>query len=279
MMKYITLSNGRKMPAIVMSTNYMDYPLMKQVVSAGLAIGYRAFDTARDYGNEPIVGRVLAECLREAGLTREDIFITTKIGNGQQARGDIAREIDISLKNLRTDYVDLWLMHWPYPGYYIDTYHQMEAVYHSGRARAIGMANYRLRHFRALMAAGIEVMPHAVQHECHPLRTADDILVFCRERGIAVQAYSALCRMIAPVREAEVLQSLAAKYHKTIGQIILRWHVERGTVPVFKSFKPARLAENFAIWDFALTADEVAAISALDCDYKYHLESASCPGY
>jgi len=276
---YFTLSNGVKMPALVMSTNYMDYPLMKKVVTAGLKIGYRAFDTARDYGNEPIVGRVLEECLQEQGLRREDIFITTKIGNGQQAEGNIQEQIEISLKNLRTDYVDLWLMHWPYPGYYVDTWHKMEKVYASGRAHAIGMANYRLRHFRHLFDAGIEVMPHCVQHECHPLRTADDLLAFCNEHHIAIQAYSALCRMMPAVRNSPILQSLAEKYHKTIGEVILRWHIQRGITPVFKSTKPSRLEENFDIWDFQLTEDEISDISSMDQDYKYHLESASCPGY
>lgn len=278
-MEEIELSNGVKMPAIVMSTNYMDYPLMKEVVTAGLKLGYRAFDTARDYGNEHIVGRVLEECLREQGMRREDIFITTKIGNGQQIEGNIAEQIDMSLKNLRTDYVDLWLMHWPYPDYYVDTYHKMEQVYKEGKAHAIGMANYRLRHFRHLLECGVEIMPHCVQHECHPLRTTEDILAFCREHNIAVQAYSALCRMIPEVRNNEILQKIAQKYQKTIGQIILRWHFQRGTVPVFKSFKPKRLAENYDIWDFVLTEEEVRSISAMNQDYKYHLESASCPGY
>lgn len=278
-MEYITLSNGRRMPAMVMSTYEMDYPLMKEMVRAGLAIGYRAFDTARDYGNEAVVGRVISECLREAGLAREDIFITTKIGNSQQSSGDIAGEIDRSLQNLRTDYVDIWLMHWPYPGYHTRTYRGMEAAYRAGKARGIGMANYSLRHFAELLSAGIEIMPHCVQHECHPLRTTDDVIAFCRQHDIAVQAYAPLCQMVAPLREAPVLQALAAKYGRTIGQIVLRWHIERGTVPVFGSLKPARLAENFAVWDFSLEPNEVAAISALNADYKCWIESIYCPGY
>ncbi len=278
-MDTLTLSNGKKMPCMVMSTNYMDYPLMKKVVTAGLKCGFRAFDTARDYGNEDVVGRVISECMRELHIPREEIFITTKIGNSQQALGNIEQQIEISLKNLRTEYVDLWLMHWPYPDHYVDTYKKMEKVYRTGKARAIGMANYRLRHFERLFGAGIEVTPHCVQYECHPMRTADEILSFCRSKDIAVQAYSPICRMIPEIRDNSLLKEIADKYHKTVAQVILRWHIQRGTVPVFKSVKPERLEENIDIFDFELTDDDVRAVSSLDQDYKYHLESASCPGY
>lgn len=278
-MKTIRLSNGVKMPPIIMSTNWMDYPTMKKVVSAGLQIGYRAFDTARDYGNEHIVGRVLNECLEERELKREDIFITTKIGNSQQKRGDIENEIEISLKNLQTDYVDCWLMHWPYPDYYIDTYHKMEKVYESGRARAIGMANFHVRHFAKLWDAGLSVIPHCVQFEHHPMRTADDIVEFCRANKIAIQAYSPLCRMIDPIRNSHILNEIAKRVGKTVGQVILRWHYQHNSIPCFKSLKPSRLEENFQIWDFELTDEDMSAIHLMDCDYKYHLESASCPGF
>lgn len=277
--KYIRLSNQKLMPAIVMSTNRMDYSEMKSLVSAGLKIGYRAFDTARDYFNEHIVGQVLRECLEEQGLKREDIFITTKIGNSQQREGNMEEQIEISLKNLQTDYVDCWLMHWPYPDYYIDTYHQMEKVYQSGRARSIGMANYHVRHFKKLWDAGFDIKPHCVQFELHPMRTADDIVAFCKEHEIAIQAYSPLCRMIPRIKESPVLHSIAEHHHRSVAQIILRWHIQRGSVPVFRSGSPVRLAENFAVWDFELTPQEMEQIHGLDEDYKYHLESASCPGF
>lgn len=278
-MKPVIFHNGVEMPPIIMSTNWMDYPTMKEVVTAGLKIGFRAFDTARDYGNEYIVGRVLSECLKEQGLKREDIFITTKIGNSQQRLGNIERQIDQSLRNLRTDYVDCWLMHWPYPDYYIDTYHKMEKVYKDGKARAIGMANYHLRHFKKLWEAGFDTAPHCVQFEHHPMRTADDIQEFCHEHDIAIQAYSPLCRMIEPIKHSPILQAIAERTKKSIGQVILRWHYQHRSVPCFKSLKPKRLEENFNIWDFELTGEEMAAINSMDCGYKYHLESASCPGF
>lgn len=278
-MHKVRFHNGIEMPPIIMSTNWMDYPTMKEVVTAGLKIGFRAFDTARDYGNEHIVGRVLKECLAEQGLKREDVFITTKIGNGQQRLGNIEEQIEISLRNLQTDYVDCWLMHWPYPGYFVDTYHKMETVYKTGKVKAIGMANYHIRHFEQLWKEGFDIAPHCVQFEHHPMRTADDIFEFCRSHKIAVQAYSPLCRMIDAIKKSSILNDIASKKGKTIGQVILRWHYQHQSVPCFKSLKPMRLAENFNIWDFELTQQEMAAINSMDCDYKYHLESASCPGF
>lgn len=278
-MHSVTLSNGVAMPPIIMATNWMDYPTMKEIVTAGLKIGYRAFDTARDYGNEHIVGRVLKECLAEQGLKREDIFITTKIGNSQQRLGNISEQIEISLRNLQTDYVDCWLMHWPYPNHYIDTYHKMEKVYNDGKVRAIGMANFQVRHFMKLYEAGFNIAPHCVQFEHHPMRTTDDIVVFCREHTIAIQAYSPLCRMIEPIKQSPILKSIAERTGKSIGQIILRWHYQHQSVPCFKSLKSKRLEENFNIWDFELTENDMALISSMNEDYKYHLESASCPGY
>ena len=279
MIQNIRFHNGIEMPPIIMSTNWMDYPTMKEVVTAGLKIGFRAFDTARDYGNEHIVGRVLKECLAEQGLKREEIFITTKIGNGQQRLGNIEEQIDISLHNLQTDYVDCWLMHWPYPDYFVDTYHKMEKVYKAGKVKAIGMADYHVRHFEQLWKEGFEIAPHCVQFEHHPMRTADDIFEFCRSHNIAVQAYSPLCRMIDAIKKSSILNEIANKKGKTIGQVILRWHYQHQSVPCFKSLKPKRLAENFNIWDFELTHEEMAVINSMDCDYKYHLESASCPGF
>lgn len=275
----IKFYNGIEIPPIIMSTNWMDYPTMKKVVSAGLKIGFRAFDTARDYGNEHIVGKVLKECLAEQGLKREDIFITTKIGNGQQRIGNISEQINISLKNLQTDYVDYWLMHWPYPNYYIDTYHKMEKVYQSGKVHAIGMANYHVRHFKKLWEAGFDIAPHCVQFEHHPMRTADDIVAFCRAHNIVIQAYSPLCRMVDPIKNSPILKAIANRTGKSVGQVILRWHYQHESIPCFKSVNIKRLEENFNIWNFELPIEDMEAINSMNCDYKYHIESASCPGF
>lgn len=278
----IVLSNGVKMPRMAIGTNWMKYKELKSVMEAGFDAGFRAIDTARDYGNEPVVGKVLHDLIKESSgqYKREDIFLTTKIGNGQQIKGDICKEIDISLKNLKTDYVDLWLMHWPYPGYYEQTWKKMEDVYKSGKVRAIGVANFDVRHLRQLLSSGVKIIPMVNQFEYHPLRTANELVGYMRAHEIKIQAYAPLCRLISPLRESSILNGLCVKYNKSLGQILLRWHIQQGDdMPVFKSYKPSRFSENINVFDFSLTEDEMDFISSLNMDYKYHIESVNCPGY
>lgn len=278
----IKLSNGVRMPDMGIGTNWMKYKELKAVMEAGFSAGFRAIDTARDYGNEPVVGQVFHDILKESGgkYRREDFFLTTKIGNGQQIRGKLGEEIDRSLKNLKTDYIDLWLMHWPYPGYYERTWHEMEKVYESGKVRAIGVANYDVRHFERLLSSGVGTVPMVNQFEYHPLRTAGNLVGYMRSKGIRIQSYAPLCRLVTPLRESQFLKDLCQKYNKSLGQIILRWHVQQGDdMPVFKSYKPSRFSENMNVFDFSLTEDEMDFISSLNMDYKYHIESVNCPGY
>lgn len=278
--KPVVMSNGVSMPPAVMSTRRMNYREMKAAVMAGLKAGFRAFDTARDYGpEEPIVGRVMKECLCELGLKREDIFLTTKIGNGQQIEANISEQIDISLRHLQTDYVDLWLMHWPLPGYYLETWKKMEEVYKSGKVRSIGLANPRVRHLKAFYDARPKVPLHCVHFEMHPFRTCQDIVSFCRERSIAIQSYAPFCYMIPKVREDPVLNQIAGETGHTLGQVVLRWHYQHNYVPVFGTRKPDRAKENFGMFGFELNQGQMERIDALNQDYKFHLESVHCPGF
>lgn len=280
-MKKIILNNGVEMPIMAIGTNWMGYKELYSVMRAGFEAGFRAIDTARDYGNEDVVGAVLRDVLKDMGLHRSEIFITTKIGNGQQIKGNISEQIDISLKNLRTEYVDLWLMHWPYPNYFETTWQKMTDVYKTlKKVRAIGVANYQVRHFEQLLKTGKELIPMVNQMEYHPLRTAIDIKDFMQSHNIKLQAYAPLCRLIEPLKSSLILKNYSEKYHKSIGQIILRWHVQQGNVmPIFKSYKPTRFKENADIFDFELTEEEMDAIFGLNMNYKYHIESCNCPGY
>lgn len=275
----IILSGGVQMPPMAFGTNWMDRRQLGDVMRSGFKSGFRAIDTARDYGNEDIVGSVLKDVLHQLSLSREEVFVTTKIGNKQQIRGDILREVDLSLKNLRTDHIDLWLMHWPFPGYFEKTWEKMIKVHESGKVRAIGVANFDIRHIERIISLFPEFKPAVNQIELHPLRTAVKLRQLLSDNDIKVQAYAPLCRMVPALKDSDVLNDLAAEYGRTIGQIVLRWHVQQGIMPVFKSVRPERFKENIDIFDFQLTEEQMSAISMLDQDYKYHIESVNCPGY
>lgn len=279
-MNTIKLYNGIEMPCMGIGTNWMDYKKLRPIIQYGYKLGYRAIDTARDYGNEPIVGKVIHDLIQEKIIERDKLFITTKIGNGQQREGNIEKQLDISLKNLRTDYIDLWLMHWPYPNYYEKTWEKMIEVYKKGKVRAIGVANYDIRHFKQLLSNQFDIIPMVNQIEYHPLRTVPNLIEFMKENNIMIQSYAPLCRMIPELKENKILNDLSNKYHKSIGQIILRWHVQQlNDMPVFKTYNPLRLKENINIFDFKLTNSEMNQIYSLNINYKYHIESINCPGY
>lgn len=204
----IKLTNGVSMPGMVIGTNWMGKRELKKILHSAFNAGFRAIDTARDYGNEPIVGQALSEVLKETGISREEIFITTKIGNGQQQKGDINGEIEQSLSNLKTDYLDLWLMHWPYPGYFESTWDKMCEIYaNTDKTRAIGVANYDIRHFRKLKNNTNGIMPMVNQIEFHPLRTISTLRDYMKTENITLEAYCPLCRLISPIKESEVLKN------------------------------------------------------------------------
>ena len=247
-------------------------------MKGALEAGFVFFDSARDYGNEPVVGEVLSQLMNKLNINRSDVFITTKLGNTQQVKRDMAHEIDLSLKNLRTDYVDIWFLHWPYPDYYEDNLMQMYQLREQGKARAIGLANPRVRHLQRLVDLGMP-LPDVIQIEHHPFRISQDILDFCKKHQIQVEAYSPLCFMIEKIRENEVLKNIAVEHGKSLGQIVLRWHYQHQVIPVFRSEKPSRFNENADIFDFELNSEEMQMINALDEDFKFIPESLHCPGY
>lgn len=277
----IKLPNETEMPRMAIGTNWMTYHQLKPIVKAAFESGIRAIDTARDYGNEHIVGQVVKDVLSELNMKRTDIFITTKIGNRQQAKGDINCQLNISLKNLQTDYIDLWLIHWPFKTYYLNTWHQMTDIYqNSNKIKSLGVANFQLRHLQNLLNDTSILKPMVNQIEYHPLHTSTELRSFMRDNDIITQAYAPLCRLVPAIKDSNVLNNIGFKYSKTIGQIILRWHIQQGDVmPVFKTYNVNRFIENVAIYDFELSEEEMSMITGLNIDYKYHLESVSCPGY
>lgn len=274
------------MPKIMMGTSICDLKgdkklLMKQLEEAiiyGESQKTLGFDTARDYSNESLLGDIFRRLFTNGICKREDVFITTKVGNGQQRGRDMEAEIDISLKSFGFDYIDLWLLHWPLPEYWLENWSQFIEIYKKGKVKAIGIANCRERHIETIIKSGL-MMPHVMQVEYHPFRTVPVFKKMCIDNHIQLEAYSANCLMLPFVKENKVLKGIANMHKKTVTQIIMRWHVQQNVVPIFRSFNPDHIRENIDIYNFELSDGEMQQIYALNQDYKFHPESLNCPGY
>jgi diketogulonate reductase-like aldo/keto reductase len=279
MHKYI-LNNGLKIPCIAMGSNRMDQTALNNAASIFAdSMGFYSVDTSKNYQTEPLVGNTIKMLLKEKNIGRDNIFVSTKIEIDSQVKGNIESSVNISLKQLKLDYIDLVLIHWPLPEYYVNTYQKLVYVYNTGKVKSIGICNCRERHLRRLIDAGVDTIPMVNQIECHPLRNALEVKEFCDNYTIFIEAYSPLCKMINQIKENTILNNLAEEHHKTIAQIILRWHIQKGVIPVFKSAAIERIKENLDIFDFTLHTDEIALIDSLDTDYHFFPESVCCPSY
>jgi methylglyoxal/glyoxal reductase len=232
-------------------------PDVEGEIRYGLSIGYRTIDTAALYGNEDSVGRVV----RESGLPRDQVFVATKVWNTDQGYGSTLRAFDASLERLGFDYVDLYLMHWPVPQKMSDTWRAMEEIQASGRARAIGVCNFLVHHLEALVGFA-NVPPALNQFEHHPRLQQPGLVEYCQAHGITPQAW-------APVMRGRVLLipelvQIAQAHSKTPAQVSIRWILQRGVTTIPKSIHEHRIAENADVYDFELTATEMAIIESLD---------------
>lgn len=274
------LRNGVNIPKLIIGTSRMDRDKMIDLFIFAFEAGIRGIDTARDYDNEKNIGKALKEALKVTGLNREDIFLTTKIGNNQQRKGEISNEIDISLDNLQTEYIDLWLMHWPYPDFYLSTWEKMLSIYEkTDKVKSIGVANYNIRHLDKLKNKFSDNLPLVNQFEFHPLYSIKGLREYMEKNSIQLEAYAPFCQFHPDLKNSEILKGIARKYNKTIGQIILRWHIQNNSIPVFLSNNTERFKENVAIFDFSLEKEDLKEIEKINKEYKYHLESVHCPGY
>lgn len=258
------------------NTNYED---LLKVVRASVEIGFTGFDTAPSYKSETALGHAIAEVSKIYGLNRQEFFISDKIDawQMQEGDGDIRPFVEDAINKMRIDYLDLLLIHWPVPEYMDNTWKCFEKLYTSGIVKNIGIYNLRLRHLKKYIK--YDIPPQYLQIERHPLRTCEEEIAFCVEHGIKVMSYSPICQMDDRLKNNKVLEEMADKYGKNIGQVILRWQLDTGCIPVFMSKKPERVKSNFNIFDFKLTPEDIEYISSLNQNYKIFLESWGCLGF
>ncbi len=267
----VTLNNGVEMPLVGMGTWTLRKLRIALLVRKAVRLGYRSFDLATAYGNEKWFGRGLLLC----GGRRKDLFITTKLSNEDQRRGDVRAALERSLKRLKLERIDLYLMHWPLPDQYLSSWKQMESLYRDGLARAIGVSNFHQHHLRRLLDVA-DVMPAVNQVELHPLLSQVELVAFCKESGIQVSAYSPFARMHEKLVHHQTLVSIAQEHRKTIPQVIMRWNVQHRIVATPKSANPVRLKDNINIGDFALSDEEMARIDSLDIGFRVRHDPDNC---
>jgi 2,5-diketo-D-gluconate reductase A len=259
----LTLNNGVEIPQLGFGVFQIPPEETAAATRTALEIGYRHIDTAQMYGNEREVGIAV----RESGIPREEVFVTSKLNNNRLERDDILRSFDTTLADLGFEYLDLFLIHWPLPGVsdYVARWKAMEEIYASGRVKAIGVSNFQPHHLRDLFASS-EVRPAVNQIEVHPYLTQDEVRAFGAEHGIVTEAWAPIAK--GKVADDAVIQGIAAEVGRTPAQVTLRWHVQRGDVVFPKSVTRARVEENFHIFDFELDEEAMSAISALNRDER-----------
>ncbi len=261
MMEYATLNNGLKMPMAGIGTFLLSPDEAEASVLAALEDGCRLIDTANAYVNEKAVGRAM----RKSGVPREDIFLETKLWPAFYQDEDA---VDKTLERLGTDYIDLLLIHQP-AGNYVAGYRQMEKAYKEGKVKAIGLSNFNQGQIEEILSL-CEVKPAVLQTEVHPYFQERELKKFLERAGMVIQAWYPLGHGDKALLEEPLFAELAKKYGKTNAQVILRWHIQAGNIVIPGSKNPAHIKDNFDLFDFSLTEEEMAKIAALDKDTRYY---------
>jgi len=253
----IRLNNGTLVPAIGLGTYKLLGDMAYSPVRRALECGYRHIDTASFYENEEAVGRAV----RDSGVPREDVFITSKVWNTEQGYEGALKAFDRSLERLGMDYLDLYLVHWPVTGKRLDTYRALETLYKEGRVRAIGVSNFHQRHLEELYTA-CQVMPSVDQVEMSPFLYQKDLLEHCQARGLLVTAFSPFAR--GRVLGDPVLTEVGNAHGKSAAQVIVRWCLQKGMAVIPRSSDPGRIVENSMVFDFSLSDEEMATLDGLN---------------
>jgi 2,5-diketo-D-gluconate reductase A len=257
----IALNDGRSIPQLGLGVFQVPPEDTGRVVAEALQLGYRHIDTAQGYHNERGVG----EGVRASGLERSDVFVTSKLDNTSHRPDDARRAFDRTLSELGFDHVDLFLVHWPMPALedapFEDTWKVLEELRREGRARSIGVSNFEIEHLERLAAVS-DVVPAVNQIELHPAFLNEKVRAYGESHGIATQAWSPLAQ--GRILDAPAITSIAEASDRTAAQVVLRWHIQRGTIVFPKSVTSSRIRENLELFDFELAPDDIARIDALD---------------
>ena len=257
----ITLNSGHEIPQLGFGVFQVPPQDTRDATAAALQVGYRHIDTAEMYHNEEGVGQAVSD----SGLAREDVFITSKLNNGLHEPDDARRALHETLTALGSDYVDLFLIHWPLPtrygGDFVSTWRTLEELAADGRARSIGVSNFQVAHLERL-AAECDVVPAVNQIELHPYLLNDAVRSYGESHGISTEAWSPIAQ--GAVLDDPAIVEIAQRVSRTAAQVVLRWHLQRGSIVFPKSVTPARVRENFALFDFELTDADLVAIAELD---------------
>jgi diketogulonate reductase-like aldo/keto reductase len=269
----IQLNNGANIPAIGFGTwQIEDGEESKNAVLEAVKAGYRLIDTAKIYGNEKSVG----QAIKESGIDRKEFFITTKLWNSDQGYDSALIAFDESMERLGLDYLDLYLIHWPATEKRGESWKALQEIFASGRAKAIGVSNYMARHLEELLADS-GVVPAVNQIEFHPFiyQEQKEALEFCKQKDIVVEAYSPLAR--ARQMENATLHGIAERHGKTPAQVMLRWAIQHGTVPIPKSENPERIRQNLKVFDFELADEEMETINRLSSGNRVTWDPSDTP--
>lgn len=292
-MKYFKLSNDIELPALCYGPGMVsmglqrpsslsgkilykvEYKLQEQkyvnAIKNAIDIGYTFIDHSIAYGHEDLI----AKAINQSSKTRDKLILTTRISNHAQYNGNIRESFFKYLKKLGSDYIDLLMFHWPVTGHYLETWDEMIKLKKEGFCRFLGVANCNVHHINEL-ASNFSEMPLINQVEIHPLFTQKDLIKYCQENNIQVEAYTPLARFDERMTRLPIIKKLCLKYNKTLAQLILRWHIQNGVIPAFRSLNQNRLMENIDIFDFEISNEDMNAIDSININSRLRYDPDNC---